>query len=599
MAGIGGWAGQAGGGDARPSARRDKAALASLVGGAATAVCWVEEGAGLAWAPRGRGHSLHDMGAPPRRDGLAVADDLVVAFEGTLVERATLRTFVERRGLVPTRGHDAELILLAWRELGSAALDRIEGTFALAVWSRARRELLLARDRLGGYSLAWSHGAGGVAFAGDLAALVRWVEAPRDEARMFEVLLQGHVSPPHTLYRGVRVVEPGYTVRFDAHGTTRATRYFAPSFIPRAEVLEALGQRLATVTDAHIALGTEGTVLLDGSIGGAAIAHAAQRGAAAALDTSSIHVAGELDVGAQQARALGTRHEVVELVPEAISMADAVRAHGGPFATVAPLVAGALRHHPIVYAGAGAETLAGFPARVAEVTRGSALAPWAGRALRRGSELVADVTLSPLRPWFESMAALGGASEQPLGHRLLVAEGVFPPDVLAAIVRPRWHSALFDITAWSDRMVDEATADSALGRGLARRLRGHVAEELLPGLDRALRAGGAELRLPFLDRRWIEQATGLLPADRGRALRHAIPEAVPFEPDVGERLLARWMGGALEQSWREAVFAETSPLADLIDLPRVRALLLAEVAWNPGRWRQALALWTLSLWISA
>lgn len=593
MAGIGGWAGV--------DSARGRGALASLVGGASIgdAVCWIDQGSALGWAPRGRSSLAVD--APPRRDGLAVADDLVVAFEGTLVERATLRTFVERRGLAPTRGHDAELILLAWRELGAAALDRIEGTFALAVWSRGPRELLLARDRLGGYGLAWSSDARGMAFGSDVGALARLVEAQRDDARVFDVLLQGHVSPPHTLFRGVRAVEPGYTVRFDAHGTTRATRYFAPSFIPRSEVLGALGERLTTVVGAHVELGRQGVVLLDGSIGGAAIAHAAQRAAGSfgALDTSSLHVAGEPDLGAQQARVLGTRHEVVELVPEAISMTDAVAAHGGPFATVAPLIGGAVRHHPLVYWGAGAESLAGVPARVAAVVRGGMLAPWAGRALRRGSEMVADVTLSPLRPWFESMAALGGASEQPLSRRLLVSEGVFPPDVLTAIVRPRWHSALFDISGWSDRTVEEATADNPLGRALARRLRGRLAEELLPGADRALRVGGAELRLPFLDRRWIEQATGLLPADRGQALRATIPDGVPFETDVDEQLLARWMGGALERSWREVVFAETSPLADLIDLPRVRALLLAEVAWNPGRWRQALALWTSSLWLSA
>lgn len=582
MAGIGGWAGT--------GKRVDHSVLRRLVDAAVEPTSWHEADVALAWSDR----RPPSAGAPSAGGGLAQADDLVVVFEGTLTDRATLRTFLERRGADATSGHDAELVLRAWRELGSAALDRLEGTFAMAVWSRSTRELTLARDRLGGGSLAWARDGRGVAFATDPARLADVSGAPRNPARIFEVLLQGHVSPPHTHFRDVRTVEPGYLVRFGVAGSPRVTRYFAPSFIPRTEAPGELAARLGHVAQAHLESGAGGPILLDGGAGGAALAHVTR----GAVDTISVRMRGDDDLGEPQARALGTRHQAVELVPESLVMADIVAAHGGPFATALPLLGQALPAIPHLWSGLGAETLAGLPARVAHVLRGGSLAPWAGRALRRGSELVADVTLSPLRSWLESMAALGEASESPLGQRLLAAGGVFPPQVLASIVRPRWHAALFDLGRWSERVIGEATATTPLGRALSHRLRSHLAEERVPGLDRALRRVGTELHLPYFDRRWIELATGITPGDRPRALEALIPPGVPRDSDIEERLLARWMGGPLERMWRDVVFADASPLSEVIDLSRVRALLLAEISWNPGRWRQALALWTTALWLS-
>jgi asparagine synthetase B (glutamine-hydrolysing) len=402
------------------------------------------------------------------------------------------------------------------------------------------------------------------------------------------------------LFAGVRAVEPGRLLRVDAGHAPRTTRWFAPSFIPRTGADRELSDRLGEVVRSQRAgAEVEGrdapAVLLDGGAGGAAIAALCGRGAR----TVSVHLAGEEDAGALQARALMTEHTA--LVLDDPSMAAAVRAVGGPFATPWPLVASRLASAGIatVTAGLGADGLAGAPPSLVAVARGGQLGAGVGRALRRGSEAVADVTLSPLRPWISAVAALGSASEVPFAQRLMRSQGVFSPELLASVVRPARRSALFDVARWSERVIGEASATSQLGRALMHRVRGRVAEEDVPGLDGPLSAAGVELRLPFFDRRALELATGLDDVARPGALEALLPAAVPRLADADEARLARWMGGPLEPIWREAVLGDGSPIATLLELPKLRPLLLADVAWNPGRWRQALALWSLSAWLAS
>jgi hypothetical protein len=417
---------------------------------------------------------------------------------------------------------------------------------------------------------------------------------------VLDVLVLGHAPPPTTPYRDVSTVEPGHLVRFDAAGTPRVARYFAPSFMARTDSPAELGSRLSEVVEAHIAEAPRAVVLLDGDVGGAALAHAA----GGRWDTCSLVLSGEdpaRDPGARQARALGTRHHVLTLSPDALDLAALVRAHGGPFATLAPVAAARLARSPLLgevplVLGTAASTLAGAPGSLAAATAEVTLPPRLGAWVRRGTEAMADVTLPPLRPWLESVAHGVRVAERPLHERVLDVEGVLRPEILAEALRPELRASLFGRAAWSDRMVTEASTDTVLGRLLARRLRGRIAEEVVPGFEHTLRRAGATVLWPYFDARWVERATGVPQGQRPSAVAALVPAAVPCVADAHEAQLARWMSGPLEPSWRAAVLAERSPLAEVLDVAKLRPWLFA--AWNRGRGRQALALWTLAAWLA-
>src|SRR5436309_1395654 len=52
--------------------------------------------------------------------------------------------------------NDAALVLAAYRHLGIASLERLEGDFALVLWDADLTQLIGLRDPLGGYPLFWT-----------------------------------------------------------------------------------------------------------------------------------------------------------------------------------------------------------------------------------------------------------------------------------------------------------------------------------------------------------------------------------------------------------------------------------------------------------
>ncbi|HXU94723.1 MAG TPA: hypothetical protein VFP33_13815, partial [Gallionella sp.] len=60
---------------------------------------------------------------------------------------------------------DGHLLLAALERWGEQALPRLIGDFALALWDKENRKLLLARDQMGRRTLYYHHGGNFVAFA--------------------------------------------------------------------------------------------------------------------------------------------------------------------------------------------------------------------------------------------------------------------------------------------------------------------------------------------------------------------------------------------------------------------------------------------------
>src|SRR5918995_5794347 len=110
------------------------------------------DGAGL-WCdgPLGLAHrrlaviDLSPGGAQPMvDDGLGLA----VVFNGCIYNHRELRAELERAGHAFASASDTEVLLKGWAEWGQGMLDRLAGMFAFALWERAGRRLVLARDRL-------------------------------------------------------------------------------------------------------------------------------------------------------------------------------------------------------------------------------------------------------------------------------------------------------------------------------------------------------------------------------------------------------------------------------------------------------------------
>src|SRR5206468_11959779 len=72
-----------------------------------------------------------------------------IVFNGEIYNHPELKPQLEARGHRYRTRSDTETILHIYMDRGEACVEQLQGMFAFALWDRQRRELLLARDRLG------------------------------------------------------------------------------------------------------------------------------------------------------------------------------------------------------------------------------------------------------------------------------------------------------------------------------------------------------------------------------------------------------------------------------------------------------------------
>src|SRR5260370_34996495 len=91
----------------------------------------------------------------------------------------------------------------------------MRGMFAFAIWDGPRRELFLARDRLGIKPLYYAATSEGFLFGSELKALVQspWLAPRLDRKGLGAYLQYGYVPDPLSILEGGAKVPPGPTPR--------------------------------------------------------------------------------------------------------------------------------------------------------------------------------------------------------------------------------------------------------------------------------------------------------------------------------------------------------------------------------------------------
>jgi asparagine synthase (glutamine-hydrolysing) len=140
---------------------------------------------------------------------------LQIIFNGEIYNHADYRAELEARGHVYRTHCDTETILHLYEEHGARAVERLRGMFAFAIWDTRRRELFIARDRLGVKPLYYVHTAdGSLYFASEIKSLfaANAVKPELNFAALPDYLANHATSGEETLFRDVKRLLPGHTL---------------------------------------------------------------------------------------------------------------------------------------------------------------------------------------------------------------------------------------------------------------------------------------------------------------------------------------------------------------------------------------------------
>jgi asparagine synthase (glutamine-hydrolysing) len=153
---------------------------------------------------------------------------LWIAYNGEVYNHAEHRPGIEARGYTFRSGSDTEAILRLYEECGPAALDKLRGMFALAIWDERRRELFLARDRIGVKPLYYTTAGGQFIFASEIKAILQHPAVRRevDEEALYHYLSFLTSPAPHTLFKGIYKLPPGHYATLNEDGDLRIVEYW-------------------------------------------------------------------------------------------------------------------------------------------------------------------------------------------------------------------------------------------------------------------------------------------------------------------------------------------------------------------------------------
>ncbi|MBT3534048.1 MAG: asparagine synthetase B, partial [Rhodospirillaceae bacterium] len=133
---------------------------------------WSDPAVGVALSHRRL--SIIDLSAAGHQPMASASGRYQICYNGEIYNFQLLRQELEAAGNQFRGGSDTEVLLTAIDQWGvEAAVQRLIGMFALALWDREARELILVRDRLGIKPVYWGWVGTTFAFASEPRAFAK------------------------------------------------------------------------------------------------------------------------------------------------------------------------------------------------------------------------------------------------------------------------------------------------------------------------------------------------------------------------------------------------------------------------------------------
>jgi asparagine synthase (glutamine-hydrolysing) len=157
-------------------------------------------------------------------------------FNGEIFNYVELRATLERLGHRFYTQSDTEVIVHLYERHGDEFVDHLNGQFAIALWDRKRRRLVLARDRAGIRPLFYTEARGRLWFASEIKSLLAALpeRAALDPMGLVQALTYWGPVDPDTSFEGVRSLPPGCLLIVAEDGRQALTRYWDWTFPPVA-----------------------------------------------------------------------------------------------------------------------------------------------------------------------------------------------------------------------------------------------------------------------------------------------------------------------------------------------------------------------------
>jgi asparagine synthase (glutamine-hydrolysing) len=156
----------------------------------------------------------------------------VIVFNGEIYNYRELRQSYRKAGANFRTESDTEVILEGFRLKGARVCEDLNGMFAFAIWDTQKKQLFLARDRLGKKPLFWTKLGGVFCFASTLDAffgMPGWRSILNPSATLFYGVT-GTLGKGGTIYTQANALPPACYAFIDDNLQPKTEKYWSPRY---------------------------------------------------------------------------------------------------------------------------------------------------------------------------------------------------------------------------------------------------------------------------------------------------------------------------------------------------------------------------------
>ncbi|NNC85922.1 MAG: asparagine synthase (glutamine-hydrolyzing) [Bacteroidia bacterium] len=134
---------------------------------------------------------------------------------------------------------DTELIIAAYKKWGIKSIEKLNGMFVLSIWDKKKKELFIARDRLGIKPLYFYKEEDSFLFSSEVRSLLASNLVPKklNKQSLFEYFTYQTVHAPQTLVNNVYELLPGHYITI-THNAFEIEEYWKPSTSLNKDVVD-------------------------------------------------------------------------------------------------------------------------------------------------------------------------------------------------------------------------------------------------------------------------------------------------------------------------------------------------------------------------
>jgi asparagine synthase (glutamine-hydrolysing) len=460
---------------------------------------------------------------------------LHITFNGEIYNYAEIKKTLEVKGHQFHSHSDTEVILHAYAEWGSAALQQFIGMFAFTIYDEQKKKLFACRDRAGvkPFFYYWKNGL--FLFASELKAILQHPEFVKDinidAAAVFMQL--GYVPTPNCIFNDTYKLKPGHFLEIDIKTRSLHTQQYwsvydaynkptlkidLPEAIAETEKLLTSAFQYRMVSDVPVG------VFLSGGYDSSCVTALLQKDSTEKIKTFTIGVpdAGmnEAPFAKEIANHLGTDHteyyctekEALEIVPQLPFFYDEPFADSSAIPT--SLVSKIAREKVTVAlsADAGDEIFAGYNRYDYMMKYGQKLRSIPG-FMRKGAAAVMNVVPADSIPVLNKKYLFHSRYEKvktllknPSEQNILIS---LSKQMDAGDIADLFKKKIIELPSAFDSKELSAENYSPLNYMMAIDYETYLLDDILQKVDRATMCVSLEGREPFLDQRVIEWAAQL------------------------------------------------------------------------------------------